>query len=109
MESVLKRLRILEEGISEVRKTPIPTWFHNLETPEEVSLIRQAKREHHPVFAELSGDALVELNHEAFWKGIAEGIIDRISYSPNLESFLQKAVEDSRISPENVQKLAVFS
>jgi dihydroorotase-like cyclic amidohydrolase len=79
MGTLLKRLRRLEEGISTVRKTKIPTTFHNLETLEEISLIRQAKREHLPIFAELSPHALTSDHKDAFLKALEEGIIDCIS------------------------------
>jgi len=82
MGTMLERLRRLEEGISTVRKTKIPTYFHNLETLEEISLIRQAKRENLPVFAELSPRALTSDHKEAFLEAHEEGIIDWI---PSME------------------------
>lgn len=99
------KLKRLEEGISQVRKTQIPTWFHDIQTPEEISLIRQAKREHHPVFAELSGEALMNKDDDAFWSAIDDGIIDRISYVSDLESFLKAAVEQFLVSPEKVEEI----
>ena len=76
MGTLLERLKRLEEGISTVRKTKIPTWFHNIETLEEISLIRQAKRENLPAFAELSPHALTNDNKDAFLKAHEEGIIN---------------------------------
>lgn len=101
---MLERLKRLEEGISQVRKTQIPTWFHDIQTPEEISLIRQAKREHHPVFAELSGEALMNKDEDAFWSAIDEGIIDSIAHASNLKCFLESAADQFLISIENVKK-----
>lgn len=103
---MLKRLRSLEEGISEVRKSQIPTWFCALETPEEFSLIRQAKKEHHPIFAELSGKALVNQDSEPFWQAIEEGTIDCIAINSDLVlPFLRDAVEEHKISLEKMLEL----
>jgi len=103
---MFERLERLEEGLSTVRKMQIPTWFCSLETPEELSLIRQSKKEHHPVFAELSGKSLVNQDSEPFWQAIEEGIIDRIAIDSDLVlPFLEVAVNEHKISLETMVKL----
>ncbi len=93
-ESLLGRLQILEREISHVRKTKIPTTFTNLIFPEEVSIIRQAKREHHPVSAEFSGKAFINLDDEDLFSALQNGTIDSlIEDTPLLKPFIQETIE----------------
>lgn len=96
----MKHLRSLELGLSDVRKTKEKKVFSKLRTLEEVSLIRQAKREHHPVEAEFSGKALINLDEDTLYQAIEEGIIDRlIEDTPLLRPFLKEAIEEFKLSP----------
>ncbi|WP_316359290.1 hypothetical protein [Candidatus Neptunichlamydia sp. REUL1] len=98
--STFERLRLLEEGISNVRKTKAVQTFTDLQTLEEVSIIWQAKREHHPVIAEFSGKAFINLDNDVLYQALEEGIIDRlIEDTPLLTAFLKEAQEGFRIIP----------
>ena len=102
---MFERLRQLEEGISTVRKHHIPTWFHNIEYQEEILIIKYAKHEHLPIFAELSGKALLDKDEDFFWHAISEGVIDKISVIEGLEIFLKASVEHYRITTEKMTQI----
>lgn len=103
----MQHLRALEEGLSEVRKTKEKKVFTPLTTLEEVSLIRQAKREHHPLEAEFSGKALINLDEEILYQAIENGIIDRlIEDTPLLRPFLKEAIEEFKLSALNTIDIA---
>jgi hypothetical protein len=91
--SLFERLRHLEEKLSHVRKTKSPHTFTNLQTLEEVSIIRQAKREHHPITAEFSGKAFINLDSDSLFKALEDRIIDYlIEDTPLLKPFLEEAL-----------------
>ena len=97
--STLKLLQAMEEKISEIRKTKKAHTFTNLCTLEEVSIIRQAKREHLPVSAEFSGKAFINLDDDALYRALEDQIIDRlIEDTPLLKPFLVDAVEHFKLS-----------
>lgn len=88
------RLQTLEKALSDVRKTKEPTTFLNLIFIEEVSLIRQAKRDHHPVVAKFSGKAFINLDEECLFAALQEKIIDElIEDTPLLKPFMEEALE----------------
>lgn len=94
------RLQTLERGISHVRKTKEPTTFINLILIEEVSLIRQAKREHHPVFAKFSGKAFINFDDEYLFLALQDKIIDElIEDTPLLKPFMEEAIETFKLIP----------
>ena len=78
LPSLNSRLCALEKELSDVRKTQAARTFLYLETLEEVSLIRQAKREHLTVFAAFSCQAFDALNSEILQCALKEGIIDHL-------------------------------
>lgn len=91
---LLTRLQMIEEEISETRKTKTPVTFVNLIYIEEVSFVRQAKREHHPVSAHFSGKAFINLDDDALFSALHDGIIDQlIEDTPLLKPFLQEREE----------------
>jgi len=103
--STFEHLRLLEEGISNVRKTKKEQTFTDLQTLEEVSIIRQAKREHHPVIAEFSGKAFINLDHDVLYQALEEGIIDRlIEDTPLLKPFLKEAQESFKLTFSTYQR-----
>lgn len=88
---LLPRLQKIEEEISKTRKTKEPVTFINLIYIEEVSFIRQAKREHHPVIAHFSGKAFINLDDDLLFAALHDGIIDSlIEDSPLLLPFLEE-------------------
>ncbi|MDJ0652251.1 MAG: hypothetical protein QNJ27_04535 [Simkaniaceae bacterium] len=88
------RFQTLEKKISYVRKTKESTTFANLIFPAEVSLIRQAKWEHHPVRAKFSGKAFMNLDAEYLFLALQDKIIDAlIEDTPFLTSFIEEAIE----------------
>lgn len=88
------RLQTIEEEISQTRKTKDPVTFVNLIYIEEVSFIRQAKREHHPVTAKFSGKAFINLDDDLLFDALHKGIIDElIEDTPLLNPFLQEREE----------------
>lgn len=85
------RLQAIEEEISQTRKTKEPVTFVNLIYIEEVSFIRQAKREHHPVTAKFSGKAFINLDDDTLFTALHEEIIDElIEDTPLLKPFLKE-------------------
>lgn len=93
-DNLYTRLQMLEKEISFVRKTSKPTTFLNLISIEEVSLIRQAKREHHPIYAKFSGKAFINLDDESLFSALQEKIIDDIiDDTPLLKPFMEEAIE----------------
>ncbi len=97
--SVKKRLCTLEKGLSKVRKTKETATFSNLQTVEEMEVIRQAKREHHPVFAQFSGKAFINLDDDRLYRALEEGIIDALEEDTELLTpFLKEAKEDFRLA-----------
>ncbi|MCB1110577.1 MAG: hypothetical protein KDK64_06305 [Chlamydiia bacterium] len=102
----LSSLRALEERLSEVRKTKQEKTFTHLQTLEELSLIRQAKREHHPVKATFSGKAFINLDDDGLYKALEDGIIDHlIEDTPLLRPFLKEAVQTFKLTPTLVIKI----
>ncbi len=94
------RLQTLEKELSHVRKTKEPTTFLNLIFLEEVSLIRQAKREHHPVFAKFSGKAFINFDEEYLFLALQDKIIDElIEDTPLLIPFMEEAIETFKYIP----------
>ncbi|QVL57582.1 MAG: hypothetical protein KFB93_00465 [Simkaniaceae bacterium] len=94
------RLQMLEKEISYVRKSNEPTTFLNLIFIEEVSLIRQAKREHHPIIAKFSGKAFINLDDEFLFSALQEKIIDDlIDDTPLLKPFMKEAIETFKFIP----------
>ncbi len=88
------RLQTLEQKLSRVKKTKEEMTFTNLFFFEVVSIIRQAKREHHPIFAEFSGKAFINLDDDILFSALQEGIIDRITKDiPHLKPFMDEAIE----------------
>jgi|GEM_PF-6258369 hypothetical protein len=88
---LFKRLQTIEEELSHTRKTKEPVTFINLIYTEEISFIRQAKREHHPVTAHFSGKAFINLDDDLLFNALHEGIIDHlIEDTPLLKPFLQE-------------------
>jgi hypothetical protein len=88
------RLQKIEEEISQTRKTKEPVTFVNLIYIEEISFVRQAKREHHLVTAKFSGKAFINLNDDVLFDALDEGIIDElIEDTPLLTPFLQEREE----------------
>lgn len=79
LASLNKRLSALEKELSDVRKTQAARTILNLETLEEVSLIRQAKREHLPVFATFSKETFAALDTEILKRALSDGIIDHLN------------------------------
>ncbi|MCB1082096.1 MAG: hypothetical protein KDK63_03010 [Chlamydiia bacterium] len=103
-ESIFKRLRHLEQGLSSVRKTKEPKTFNNLQTIEEVSLIRQAKREHLPVTATFSGKAFINLDDDALFKALEDQVIDHlIEDTPLLAPFLKEALNNFKLRDANLR------
>ena len=101
-----KNLQALEEGLSEVRKTKTPRTFDNLQTLEEVSLIKQAKREHHPVTATFSAKAFINLDDETLFHALETGIIDALVIDTDLiYPFLEEAVHHFSLSEERLKLL----
>ncbi|WP_228547121.1 hypothetical protein [Candidatus Neptunochlamydia vexilliferae] len=97
--SIKERLCTLEEGLSKVRKTKEPMTFSNLQTIEEVEVIRQAKREHHPVFARFSGKAFINLDDDRLYRALEEGVIDALEEDTELLTpFIEEAKEDFRLA-----------
>lgn len=89
-----RRLQKIEEELSQTRKTKEPITFVNLIYIEEVSFIRQAKREHHPVHATFSGIAFINLDDDLLFDALHTGIIDElIEDTPLLKPFLQEREE----------------
>lgn len=88
------RLQMIEEEISETRKTKTPVTFVNLIYIEEVSLIRQAKLEHHPVSAHFSGKAFINHDDDVLFLALHDVVIDQlIEDTPLLQTFLKEREE----------------
>ena len=86
------RLQMIEKQLSHVRKTKQVLSLFNLIFLEEVSVVRQAKREKLPVFAYFSGKAFVNLDDELLFLALEEGVIEGVMEdTPFLNPFMQEA------------------
>ena len=98
---LLRSLRRLEKALSDVRKSQKESRLPPIETLEELVLIEQAKREHLPIIALLSGKALINLDHESFYLALEAGTIDLlVEDTPLLRPFLKEATATFRLSDE---------
>ncbi|NRA89683.1 MAG: hypothetical protein HRU43_00850 [Simkaniaceae bacterium] len=108
--SLYERLQALEKGLSDVRLTKGSKHFENLKTLEEVSLIKQAKREHHRVICSFSGKAFINLDDDVLFKAFDDQIIDYlVEDTPLLKGFLKQAFETFQcISSNYLERVQSF-
>ena len=95
------RLQMIESRLSDSRKTHSTLLLFNLIFIEELSPIKQAKREKLPVFAYFSGKAFINLDEESLFLALEEGIIeDLVHDTPLLIPFMQDALERFKWLPQ---------
>ena len=97
--SLFSPLRLIEEQLSLVRKTQKPHHFGPLKTLEELSIIKQAKKEHYPITVSFSGKAFINMDEEILFSAFESGIIDTlVEDTPLLLPFLREALDTFRLT-----------